>query len=74
MLWRLQATGSGTLSYQWQVSTTSAADGFEDITDATQSSYTPSTEAPGSFWYRVVVTNTGGRATSPPVSPAPWLP
>lgn len=36
----VQATGSGTLSYQWQVSTTSAADGFKDITDATQSSYT----------------------------------
>ena len=62
----VQATGSGTLSYQWQVSTTSAADGFEDITDATQSSYTPSTEAPGSFWYRVVVTNTvaGNKPTS----------
>ena len=62
----VQATGSGTLSYQWQVSTTSAADGFEDITDATQSSYTPSTETPGSFWYRVVVTNTvaGNKPTS----------
>ena len=62
----VQATGSGTLSYQWQVSTTSAADGFEDITDATQSSYTPSAEAPGSFWYRVVVTNTvaGNKPTS----------
>lgn len=54
----VQATGSGTLSYQWQVSTTSASDGFGDIADAVQSSYTPSTEAPGSFWYRVVVTNT----------------
>ena len=67
------ATGSGTLSYQWQVSTTSAADGFEDITDATQSSYTPSTEAPGSFWYRVVVTNTvaGNKPTSVTSAVAP---
>ena len=69
----VQATGSGTLSYQWQVSTTSAADGFEDITDATQSSYTPSTEAPGSFWYRVVVTNTvaGNKPTSVTSAVAP---
>ena len=69
----VQATGSGTLSYQWQVSTTSAADGFEDITDATQSSYTPSTEAPGSFWYRVVVTNAvaGNKPTSVTSAVAP---
>ena len=69
----VQATGSGTLSYQWQVSTTSASDGFEDITDATQSSYTPSTEAPGSFWYRVVVTNTvaGNKPTSVTSAVAP---
>ena len=69
----VQATGSGTLSYQWQVSTTSAADGFKDITDATQSSYTPSTEAPGSFWYRVVVTNTvaGNKPTSVTSAVAP---
>ena len=69
----VQATGSGTLSYQWQVSTTSATDGFEDITDATQSSYTPSTEAPGSFWYRVVVTNTvaGNKPTSVTSAVAP---
>ena len=68
----VQATGSGTLSYQWQVSTTSAA-GFEDITDATQSSYTPSTEAPGNFWYRVVVTNTvaGNKPTSVTSAVAP---
>ena len=38
--------------------TNTAADGFADIADAAQSSYTPSTDAPGSFWYRVVVTNT----------------
>lgn len=69
----VQATGSGTLSYQWQVSTTSAADGFEDITDATQSSYTPPPRhraASGTVWW----SPTPWRATSPPVSPAPWLP
>lgn len=52
------ATGNGTLTYQWQVSTTSGSDGFADIPDATTSSYTPSTETPGSYWYRLLVTNT----------------
>lgn len=52
------ATGSGTLTYQWQVSTTSASDGFADIADATTGSYTPATDTPGSYWYRLLVTNT----------------
>lgn len=52
------ATGSGDLTYQWQVSTTSASDGFTDIADATTNSYTPAAETPGSYWYRVTVTNT----------------
>ena len=52
------ATGSGTLTYQWQVSTTSGSDGFADIPDATSSSYTSSTETPGSYWYRAIVSNT----------------
>lgn len=50
----------GNLSYQWQVSTTSATDGFTDIPDATGTTYsaTPSDGLLGNFWYRVVVTNT----------------
>ena len=52
------ANGSGTLSYQWQVSTVSASEGFENIDGAVESSYTPPTGTVGEFWYRVVVTNT----------------
>ena len=50
----------GTLTYQWQVSTTSAAEGFTDIADAAAASYTltPSEGLLGDFWYRVAVTNT----------------
>lgn len=55
---QVTATGSGTLSYQWQVSTTSAGDGFTDIDGATANSYTPPTDTVGDFWYRVVVSNT----------------
>ena len=50
----------GTLAYQWQVSTTSATEGFADIADAASASYTltPSEGLLGDFWYRVAVTNT----------------
>lgn len=51
------ATGSGTLSYQWQVSTTSATEGFADISNATSAACTPATDKTGDFWYRVEVTN-----------------
>lgn len=54
------ASTEGTLTYQWQVSTTSAAEGFTDIADAAAASYTltPSEGLLGDFWYRVAVTNT----------------
>ena len=51
------ATGDATVTYQWQMSTTSATEGFVDIDGATTASYTPGTLETGSFWYRVVVTN-----------------
>ena len=41
----------GTLTYQWYK-------GDEEIPGATSNSYTPSTEAAGTFTYKVVVTNT----------------
>lgn len=45
------ATGSGTISYQWQSSTTSSSSGFSNISGETSSTY-----APGSLttttWYR----------------------
>lgn len=52
------AAGAGSLTYQWQVSTTSATAGFTDIAGEKTSSYTPSTKKPGSYWYRVSVTHT----------------
>lgn len=54
------ASTEDTLTYQWQVSTTSAAESFADIADAAAASYTltPSESLLGDFWYRVAVTNT----------------
>ena len=51
------AAGDATLSYQWQVSTTSSTGGFEDIAEATTTSYTPSTAVVGNFYYRCQATN-----------------
>ena len=36
------ANASGTISYQWQISTTSATNGFNDISGATMEAYSPS--------------------------------
>ena len=55
---QVTANGNGTLSYQWQVSTTAAQEDFADIDGATANSYTPPTDTVGEFWYRVVVSNT----------------
>ena len=54
------ASTEGTLTYQWQVSTTSATEGFADIDGAASASYTltPWEGLLGDFWYRVAVTNT----------------
>ena len=56
----VEATGdaTGVLSYQWQLSTVSATEGFSDIQGATGSSYKPDVSGSGNVWYRCVVTNT----------------
>ena len=55
----------GTLTYQWQISRTSATEGFVDIEDATSTAYTLDAANStgilgllGDSWYRVAVTNT----------------
>ena len=55
----------GTLTYQWQISRTSATEGFVDIEDATSTAYTLDAANStgilgllGNSWYRVAVTNT----------------
>ncbi len=50
-------TGSGTLSYQWQQSTTDCNTGFSNIAGATNISYTPSNISQTTY-FRLVVTNT----------------
>jgi SprB repeat len=52
------ATGTGTLSYQWQSSTTSCATGFTDIASATSETYDAPTGLTQTTYYRVVVTST----------------
>jgi SprB repeat len=52
------ATGAGTLSYQWQSSTTSCATGFADIAGATSDTYDAPTGLTQTTYYRVVVTST----------------
>ena len=51
--------GSGTIGYQWQSSTTGTSVSFTDIVGATASTYTPSSAAAGTTYYRVVISATG---------------
>ncbi|MBL7771687.1 MAG: T9SS type A sorting domain-containing protein [Chitinophagaceae bacterium] len=51
------ATGSGTLSYQWQSSTVSCSSGFTDIAGANSATYDPGFQTITTY-YHVVVTNT----------------
>jgi len=53
------ATGSGTVSYQWQKSTTSCTAGFTDIAGATNSTYDPPVVSQTTY-YRVVTSVVGG--------------
>lgn len=48
----------GTISYQWYSNTTKSTDGGTAINDATGTSYTTSTENPGTTYYYVIATNT----------------
>ena len=55
----LSVTASGgTLSYQWQSSTTENG-AYSNVAGATSSSFTPPVTAASDLWYRCVVTNTG---------------
>ena len=60
------ATGSGTLSYQWQYSTNGST--FLNISGATANSYTPDTSKVSTTYYRCVVKNTSGGETAETVS------
>lgn len=53
------ATGSGTLSYQWQSSTVNCSSGFSDISGETGSTMDPSALAVTTY-FRVIVTNSTG--------------
>lgn len=56
----LSATGtSGATSYKWQKSTTSATEGFTDISGATSATYTASGLTAGDYWFRLVVSGAG---------------
>jgi hypothetical protein len=48
---------TGTLTYQWQVSTTNGGTGFADIVGATTTSYTPS-QPSVTTWYRMKYSST----------------
>ena len=54
----VEALTNGALSYQWYVSTTESTENGTAIDEATEKSYTPSTETKGTFYYYCVVTNT----------------
>ena len=44
--------GDGSISYQWQISTTGAGSGFGDIPGATLSSYDPPANLAATSWYQ----------------------
>ena len=51
--------GSGTFTYQWQISSTSATAGFADISGANSINYTTLSQT-SNRWYRRIVTTSGG--------------
>jgi gliding motility-associated-like protein len=53
------ASGTGTITYQWQSSITSAATGFSNITSATTTAYAPAATITGTTFYRRVATGAG---------------
>jgi hypothetical protein len=62
--------GSGTYTYQWQSSTTSATGPWTNITGATAATYQPptTTGTTPNTWYQVQVTSCGNTVTSNSVS------
>jgi protocatechuate 3,4-dioxygenase beta subunit len=57
------ASGNGTLSYQWQSSTTNCSSGFTDILGANGTTYDPPANLTITTYYHVVVTNDDGFTT-----------
>jgi len=57
------ASGTGTLTYQWQSCATSGGT-YTDISNATLSSYTPVNTAMGTLYYKCKVTGDCGNVTS----------
>jgi len=57
------ATVGGGITYQWQISTTSATAGFSNIPGANTSSYVY-TGLPANAWFQCVVTCTGSSSTA----------
>jgi large repetitive protein len=53
------SNGVGTISYQWQSSTTGNDGTFANISGATQSFYIPTDDTPATTWYQVVISATG---------------
>ena len=61
---RVDATGTGTLTYQWYSNTTNSTSGGTIISGATSSTYDPPSTVVGNFYYYCIVTGTCGNATS----------
>ncbi|NTW33310.1 MAG: immunoglobulin domain-containing protein, partial [Bacteroidetes bacterium] len=64
--------GNGSISYQWQSSTTSSSTGFGDISGATSASYDPPAGLTVNTWYRRQAKD-GTCNTSFTVSSGEWL-
>ncbi|MEI3791241.1 MULTISPECIES: GEVED domain-containing protein [unclassified Chryseobacterium] len=65
----VSATGTGTLTYQWYSNATNSNVGGTMIAGATSESYTPpASSVPVTNYYYVIVTDSNGSRTSPPVS------
>lgn len=60
----ISASGSGTLSYQWQSSTASATTGFGNIGSATGATYNPPAGLMQTTYYRRAVTSSTGGCTA----------
>ncbi|MCL3782722.1 DNRLRE domain-containing protein, partial [Prolixibacteraceae bacterium JC049] len=55
---------SGTISYQWQSSTTSASAGFSNVSGATSSTYSPGALSQSTWYKRVASSTVGGNTCS----------
>ncbi|MDX9906285.1 MAG: T9SS type A sorting domain-containing protein [Bacteroidales bacterium] len=65
------ATGDGTITYQWQISTTGSTEGFSNIEGATTASYDPGTASVDTWFRRITTATMGGKScsqTSDPVT------